>query len=214
MTKHLNPAKTEEVTYRDLKICDLEPLADIVASVWHTKAPLYLQRACGIADFANYARRATLGRVAEMNGHAIGVALARAGQAPCTNSAAWDIVRNRAVEDIRADSPEVADELLRYLKEEERVDAELLAESGEDERFELVLFAVSEETRGHGVGTSLLSQVRNYLKDEGATSLFLFTDSTCTWQYYEAQGMRRSAKRTLEEDGETLEMYVYAEDFK
>lgn len=203
-----------DVVFRDFEAQDLASLSNIVADVWHADAPEHLRQTYGTVDFATFARRATFGRVVEINGRAEGVALARAGRATSVSSAAWDAVRDRALRDIAAGSPEAAEGLRQRLAEEARLDAELLAESGEDDRFELVLFAVSSETRGRGVGTKLLSQAQDCLKGESAKGMFLFTDSSCTWQYYEARGMRRSAQRTVGEGGEKLEMYVYATDFE
>lgn len=208
------PSKDSEIIYRDLKAQDLEPLSDIIASAWHTYAPKHLQQACGTADLATYARRATFGKVAEIDGRVIGVALARAGQATSINSAAWDALYSKTLKNIEEINPEIANNLQSYLEKEAHIDAELLVESGENSQYELVLFAVSSEARGCGVGTKLFSQMEDYLKSKGATSMFLFTDSTCTWQYYESRGMRRSAQRTIEENGEKLEMYVYVTDFK
>ncbi len=73
-----------------------------------------------------------------------------------------------------------------------------------------MLFAVAPETRGHGVGTELLAAAQGYLREQGAQRAFLFTDTDCTWEYYERRGMRRAAECAFEpEELLPAKMFVY-----
>ncbi|WIM67053.1 GNAT family N-acetyltransferase [Corynebacterium breve] len=78
---------------------------------------------------------------------------------------------------------------------------------------ELVLFVVDEHARGTGIGTKLYDNFKNYLRSLNRSGFFLYTDSDCTWQFYEAKGMRRAAdvrrKTLLDEQPRTIHNYVY-----
>lgn len=87
MTLNQHPT-ANDVVFRDFEAQDLASLSNIVADVWHADAPEHLRQTYGTVDFATFARRATFGRVVEINGRAEGVALARAGRATSVSSAA------------------------------------------------------------------------------------------------------------------------------
>lgn len=78
---------------------------------------------------------------------------------------------------------------------------------------ELTLFAVSSTARGLGVGKSLYTAYLNQLRTQGRTDFYLYTDSLCTYQFYEKQGMTRAAAEDmpllLDGHPETLGVYLY-----
>lgn len=61
----------------------------------------------------------------------------------------------------------------------------------------LTLFAVNENCRGLGVGTKLLSRLSEYLKSQNAKRIYLYTDTTCNYGYYEHKGFERLEEQTL-----------------
>ncbi|WP_257162184.1 GNAT family N-acetyltransferase [Corynebacterium cystitidis] len=71
---------------------------------------------------------------------------------------------------------------------------------------EVVLFVVSSQCRGTGVGKALFGEF-----SEQAEEFFLYTDSHCTWQFYEKRGMRRVAEiqRTSPLYSEPVDHYIY-----
>lgn len=79
---------------------------------------------------------------------------------------------------------------------------------------ELTLFAVDASARGTGAGTHLYLDYLQYLREHGRSQFFLYTDSDCTFQFYENRGMLRAASEDLHLrfDGkpETLGVYLYA----
>lgn len=79
----------------------------------------------------------------------------------------------------------------------EKVDSELLENSKQSFDGEICLFAVSEECRGAGVGKCLYSAAIDYLKSENAKSYYLFTDTMCTYQFYEKRGMKRIGEKKV-----------------
>lgn len=80
-------------------------------------------------------------------------------------------------------------------------------------RPEIALFVVSPETRGQGVGRRLFNHMLDHFRAIGADGYFLFTDSSCDVGFYEHNGLKRAASRTLTAgDGTTagtLECFLY-----
>lgn len=79
---------------------------------------------------------------------------------------------------------------------------------------ELTLFAVDSTTRGLGIGKTLYTNYLSHLKTLGRRNFFLYTDSHCTYGFYEKQGMTRAAAQdmdlTLDGEPETIGVYLYA----
>lgn len=62
---------------------------------------------------------------------------------------------------------------------------------------ELTLFAVGASTRGLGIGKALYGEFLDHLRQHGRTDFHLYTDSRCTYGFYEKQGMVRAASQDL-----------------
>ena len=215
--KNVNTRPVPAVTYRPFEPADLTALARILGDVWWkglARSDRELE-AMGTADFASYFSRATFSEVAVIDGIASGVVLARAGQPDDEHARAWKGAADRAMATVRSLNPEGQREMERYLARERAIDLELIAQSGCDERFELVLFAVAANTRGLGVGKRLLADAERSLRASGATTYFLYTDTGCTWQFYEHRGMRQAARFKVpeEERGSLCEQYFVYEGY-
>lgn len=79
---------------------------------------------------------------------------------------------------------------------------------------ELTLFAVDAGTRGSGVGSAMYRDFLDHLRACGRRDFYLYTDTWCTYEFYERQGMRRAAEETMTlrfgSDTEELGIYLYA----
>ncbi|MBS6700732.1 MAG: GNAT family N-acetyltransferase [Clostridiales bacterium] len=75
----------------------------------------------------------------------------------------------------------------------------------------LTLFAVDEDYRGRGVGKALFIRLMDDLQHYGAHAIYLYTDSTCNYGFYEHQGFHRLEQQllTLKRDGKPFQMAVY-----
>lgn len=62
----------------------------------------------------------------------------------------------------------------------------------------LTLFAVDEELRGLGVGKSLLKGLLDYLRKHNTKCIYLYTDSTCNYGFYEQNGFERIEQQNIE----------------
>lgn len=79
----------------------------------------------------------------------------------------------------------------------------------------LTLFAVNENCRGLGVGTNLLSGLSEYLKGTNTKRIYLYTDTTCNYGFYEHKGFERLEEQPLAmtKDGKPFEMNVFLYGF-
>ena len=79
---------------------------------------------------------------------------------------------------------------------------------------ELTLFAVDSSTRGLGIGKTLYRDYLDHLRSLGRSDFYLYTDSLCTFQFYEKQGMTRTASEdmnlVLAGKPEALGVYLYS----
>ncbi|MBE6482028.1 MAG: GNAT family N-acetyltransferase [Actinomyces ruminicola] len=79
---------------------------------------------------------------------------------------------------------------------------------------EITLLAVHAASRGHGVGSHLYDGFMEHLRAHGRTDFFLYTDSMCTYEFYERRGLMRVAAREQKLDvpglPETVGVYLYA----
>lgn len=75
----------------------------------------------------------------------------------------------------------------------------------------LTLFAVNEKCRGLGVGKTLLTGLLDYLQKNKVQHIYLYTDTTCNYGFYEHQGVERLEQQpmTLTKDGKTFQMDVF-----
>ncbi|NBK98787.1 MAG: N-acetyltransferase, partial [Erysipelotrichia bacterium] len=77
----------------------------------------------------------------------------------------------------------------------DRINEQLYEQSGKDYDGEIVLFVVSEYARGKGLGKELFQKAKQYLKQQGSETFYLYTDKSCNYQFYEHSGMRRNGEK-------------------
>lgn len=75
----------------------------------------------------------------------------------------------------------------------------------------LTLFAVTEACRGKGVGSVLLHHFLDYLYRHEVDSIYLYTDSCCSYPFYERHGFQRLGQKsmTLTRDGRLTELDIF-----
>lgn len=183
-----------QVEYRAYEPDDFEAISRIVGQTWCASADERAQQLAGAFVFATTMRRSTYSRIAVADGCVVGFVFARASELDEALDAQWQRVADAALAKLREHDARAAERTAVYAREEERIDAALLAESGCDERYEVVLFICAPEARGLGVGRALFDDAERYLACSGATEAFLYTDDGCTWGFYEHRGLRRAAE--------------------
>lgn len=96
----------------------------------------------------------------------------------------------------------------------ERVNEELLSGCANKDSYdaELVFFALLDGYRGFGIGQHLYQDYLDFLRQREASHLYVFTDTTCNYPFYERNGFTRQNQITAEmqmRNGEQIDMFVY-----
>ncbi|EJS65774.1 N-acetyltransferase [Bacillus cereus] len=106
-------------------------------------------------------------------------------------------------------------EFLKSFIKVEKTYKELI--QGKEDRFQgcIQLFIVSEESRGLGVGKTLMNYLFQYMRTEDVTSLYLYTDNNCNYRFYDKQNFKRVTEKeiTFESIQENLNIFLYRYDF-
>ena len=76
----------------------------------------------------------------------------------------------------------------------------LLHETGQKFDGELVLFIVDKSARGKGIGTLLLEDLFAYFADQEIQNIYLFTDTSCNYRFYERHGFIKRGSKTLQSE--------------
>ena len=90
--------------------------------------------------------------------------------------------------------------VLGYQDAELACDEELSRKAGPllENAAEYVLFVTSPAARGKGVGAAMITRFEDYLLAGGIGGYWLFTDTGCTYDWYDRHGFRRVAMTTPE----------------
>jgi len=77
------------------------------------------------------------------------------------------------------------------------------------------LFIVSEESRGLGVGKTLINYLSNYMQSMEVESMYLYTDTRCNYGFYDSQNFKRLNEKEIYLDStqEKLNIFLYSYDF-
>lgn len=89
--------------------------------------------------------------------------------------------------------PDACAEYLSFVRATIRTNNRLLESSPLPHDNEVTLLAVDRDVHGLGVGSVLLDAAVSYLSSRGATRAHLYTDSNCSWKFYELHGFKRTA---------------------
>lgn len=76
------------------------------------------------------------------------------------------------------------------------------------------LFIVSKESRGLGIGKTLLGELFKYMKSYNVEKLYLYTDSNCNYGFYDSQGFTRLGERDIYFDNGAMRLDVYLYGYK
>lgn len=156
----------------------------------------------GVLQVCNIRLVATIDDGTDYDPVLAGIAFARTERLPEPKDAfVWRDVYEKASETLRYGALPARTARTYELQLGERGQL-LIDAAGQDrgEDTELELFVVSPASRSHGVGKALMAAFEERLRELGAQSFWLQTDSTCTWQWYDAHGYARVADVELSAD--------------
>lgn len=77
------------------------------------------------------------------------------------------------------------------------------------------LFIVSKESRGLGIGKTLINHLFNYMKSMDVQSLYLYTDTRCNYKFYDSQNFKRLNEKEIYFNSlkEKLNIFLYGYEF-
>lgn len=204
------------VIYRPFEEGDFDALAAIMQATWHSETPNdEYNKLEATYDLAHALSISSFSQVVLVDGEPRGVVLARAASDRLPYAAAWDHAKEDILQQMWAIDKRATAGYLAFRKNEERVNGRLLEQSGISGSDQITLLAVSETTRGMGIGSILLDAAASYISSRGAKGAFLYTDTDCSWKFYERRGLKRAAEyRATREERKLLprEMYLYGLD--
>lgn len=204
------------VIYRPFEEGDFDALAAILQATWHSESPNEAyNRLEATYDLAHALSISSFSQVVLVDGEPRGIVLARAGSDRLPYAAAWDHAKQEVLQQMLEIDERATSAYLAFLKSEARVNGKLLRESGISGADQITLLAVSDTTRGMGIGSVLLDAAASYVSSRGAQGAFLYTDTDCSWKFYERRGLKRAAAyRASREERKLLprEMYLYGLD--
>ncbi|MGG7078469.1 GNAT family N-acetyltransferase [Clostridium sardiniense] len=106
-------------------------------------------------------------------------------------------------------------ELLKEFSRINDVYKELIA--GKKDKFQgcIQLFIVSKESRGLGVGKTLLAYLFDYIKSMDVKSLYVYTDTRCNYKFYDSQNFKLINEKNIYFNTLSmgLDVFLYEYDF-
>ena len=101
--------------------------------------------------------------------------------------------------------------ILKEFSNLQKVYKEIIQGKSDDFQGSIELFIVSKESRGLGVGKTLVSHLSNYMRDMDVNNLYLYTDNRCNYGFYDSQNFKRLNQKDLYFDSlkERLSVFLY-----
>lgn len=193
---------------RDLSEADYKDLERIISDTWSYEkfcgrqtadhlAALYLQGCLGQKTFA---------KVAVLDGRTAGIIVGKAGK---PRTALFPMVKAA----LKLCSTKEGRQVCRFFGGFNRIDSRLLKETDKKFDGELVFFALSKEARGLGIGQRLWKELEQYFRSVAAREIYVYTDSTCNYGFYEHHGFGRIGeyRYTMPEglEQKAIDFYIY-----
>ena len=201
------------IQYLPFQSAYLDGMTEIIYQVWD------MERLCGSAELgrvmaAKYLcgcfEESTFIMTAVKDGSPVGLILARAeGAEPLQAPLEWkgSLGRYSCQKKDLARVKQYDENLSQY-----QMACKTLMEScAEFFGGEITLFSVSPRMQGMGIGTQLFQLARRYLSSFQCSQYFLYTDSTCTYAFYDAHGLKRIREGTMDSPltGQSLRLFLY-----
>ncbi len=82
---------------------------------------------------------------------------------------------------------------------------------------EVVLFIVSEEMRGRGVGKKLITDFLELCRRRGLNRIYLYSDTSCNYGFYDRMGFQRIGEKKIRDEnletGQDFTVFLYEYQF-
>lgn len=206
---------SEQIILREYQKADHKALEKVVREAWK------YDRFCSPKTAAKMAKvylnscltNQTFARVAEIDGEPVGIIMGKDIQ----NHKCPFSLRVKWIQSIVSlyRSPE-GREISEIFKRVQGIDRELLSSCNKEYKGELAFFAISEKYRGKGLGRKLFQTVVDYMKSQGISEFYLFTDTSCNYPFYEHLGLTRRCekKQGIDVKSEKGDMTFFIYDYQ
>jgi len=81
----------------------------------------------------------------------------------------------------------------------------------------LDFLVLSKDAQGLGIGKDLWMALKSYFEDNGAKSVYLYSDTDCNFGFYERQGFTKRREREItfvfDDEAETVSQFLYEYHF-
>lgn len=94
----------------------------------------------------------------------------------------------------------------------EKLDKEMLIETGKHYDGEVVFFVTDSSVRGKHIGTTLYQNLLKELRKHNCKNIFVYTDESCNFGFYEHQGFLRVNQRLHNMYENKMEFYLYEKE--
>lgn len=181
----------DHITYRSIKPSDFKHLAELIDITWNysSLASTFNAQQMSYAFLFSCLANQSFTQVAVKNNQPVGLIMGRIEETNLKQKLyLLPLFFNLFSLHFTAEGRQAFQSFRRSL----HVNKSLLKQTYETYDGELVLFAVSPEVQGEGVGSKLFNNFLHYLRSEGASTFFLFTDTGCTYSFYDNKGLKRT----------------------
>ncbi|MGL6174764.1 MAG: GNAT family N-acetyltransferase [Cellulosilyticaceae bacterium] len=108
-------------------------------------------------------------------------------------------------------APKADRQLIKEFSKVQKTYKEII--QGKEDHFQgcIQLFIVAGESRGLGVGKTLVAHLLGYMKKMNVHSFYLYTDNRCNYGFYDSHNFKRLNTKTLSFTAfpEQLQVYLY-----
>ena len=207
--------KNKEFIFRDFTDADFDVIAAMMSKEWYGDVEEHQAYLCAASELALHLSNSTYLKVASVGDKIYGVCLARvAGE---KGEQRWADIEEQIFRDAHEQNLTDAIACLGIHRGEAMLEESVGAEYGTEGVGCVELLLVSDDSKGMGVGTTMIEECLGWFKSRNLTRYRLATDDSCDWEYYEHRGMIRRGVilvdplPAFEWDGD-YHLYVYEDE--
>ena len=177
-----------QIDIRPFQPEDQEALAGVIRRTWQYDrfcGPKTAQR-LGRVYLRQCLTQQTFTRVAVVDGVPVGIIM---GKNERTHRCPWSLRWRAARAVLALLATREGRKVARLFSGVERINQALLSRCPQSYPGQVAFFAVDQPRRGMGLGKRLFQAVMDNMRQEGIGTVFLFTDTSCNYGFYERQNM-------------------------
>ena len=188
----------DQIKFRQVTRADYAKLETLIRKTWGSKAsyPAPIKRALRKINLYHYLSEQNYNRLAIWQGEIVGIILGRSEHLPYLPGKLrhlapllWNKAKLLACPNGRR--------ILRNHLAEARADRALPRSAKKEFDGELVLFITDPSMQRHGIGSALLRRFYQFMRQNGCQNIYLFTDTSCNYGFYQRKGYRRIAEKCV-----------------